>query len=68
MIFLFATLHEGKLLLVEIVEMSNFMGNDVKSLGIRPREDLLCLFVCFPLKKNVTIFGFLFSLFMGVQS
>ena len=47
-IFLFATLHEGKLLLVEIVEMSNLMGNDVKSLGIRPREDLLCLFVCFP--------------------
>ena len=25
-IFLFATLHEGKLLLVEIVEMSNLMG------------------------------------------
>ena len=47
-IFLFATLHEGKLLLVEIVEMSNLMGNDVKSLGIRPREVLLCLFVCFP--------------------
>lgn len=66
MIFLFATLHEGKLLLVEIVEMSNFMGNDVKSLGIRPRP---ALFIClFSFKKNVTIFGFLFSLFMGVQS
>ena len=31
---------------------ANFRGNDVKSLGVRPREDLLCLFVCIPLKKK----------------
>lgn len=49
---------------------ANFRGNDVKSLGVRPREDLPCLFVCIPLKKKKLwlIFGFLFSLFMGVQS
>ena len=40
----------------------------MKSLGIRPREDLLRLFVSFPFLKSVNIFGFLFPLFMGIQS
>lgn len=44
----------------------------MKSLGIRPREDLLCLFIClfvffFFFFKGGIYLAF-FSLFMGIQS
>ena len=42
---------------------ANFRGNDVKSLGVRPREDLLCLFVCIPLKKKKTVNSIWLSVF-----
>lgn len=42
---------------------ANFRGNDVKSLGVRPREDLLCLFVCIPLKNNNCDFYLAFCFF-----